>query len=342
MADMVNVQKWLKTVKLEDLDRDDFWELKSRGFSDAQIASSVKAKMIDVRNRRKEIGVLPTYKRVDTCAAEFEADTPYMYSTYDGECESKSTNGRKVLILGGGPNRIGQGIEFDYCCCHASYSLRKVWCRCGYAQKSGGRGLRCGDVQKRGGGGASGVGMPRRGGAGPQVWGRPEERGGGASGVGTPRRGGAGPRVWGRPEERGGLRCGGTRRAGGLGCRDAQKREGGGLGCGGTGRREAWSVDMGRGDGQCLRWSLCGWWWSARSAWLPSVPRDASGMSLGGRAKRRRWHAPLGGENRGGGTGMPLRGGEKEGGSGMPPRGEGKGGGGAQSPTSALPFHILA
>ena len=63
-------------------------------------------------------------KRVDTCAAEFEAGTPYMYSSYDGECECASDNDRKVLILGGGPNRIGQGIEFDYCCCHASFSLR--------------------------------------------------------------------------------------------------------------------------------------------------------------------------------------------------------------------------
>lgn len=83
---------------------------------------------MEVRTARKALGVLPSYKRVDTCAAEFEADTPYMYSTYDGNCESLPTTGRKVLILGGGPNRIGQGIEFDYCCCHASFSLR--WVRC--------------------------------------------------------------------------------------------------------------------------------------------------------------------------------------------------------------------
>ena len=67
-----------------------------------------------------------SYKRVDTCAAEFEANTPYMYSCYDGSCECEPTNSRKVLILGGGPNRIGQGIEFDYCCCHASFALRQV------------------------------------------------------------------------------------------------------------------------------------------------------------------------------------------------------------------------
>jgi hypothetical protein len=82
--------------------------------------------MMEVRAARISAGVKPSYKRVDTCAAEFEADTPYMYSCYDGDDEMSPTNGRKVLILGGGPNRIGQGIEFDYCCCHASYSLRKV------------------------------------------------------------------------------------------------------------------------------------------------------------------------------------------------------------------------
>jgi carbamoyl-phosphate synthase large subunit len=79
---------------------------------------------MEVRAHRKALGVLPSMKRVDTCAAEFEAATPYMYSSYDGFDESAPTNDKKVLILGGGPNRIGQGIEFDYCCCHASFSLR--------------------------------------------------------------------------------------------------------------------------------------------------------------------------------------------------------------------------
>ena len=78
----------------------------------------------EVRTKRKELGVVPSMKRVDTCAAEFEAVTPYMYSSYDGDCECESTSDKKVLILGGGPNRIGQGIEFDYCCCHASFALR--------------------------------------------------------------------------------------------------------------------------------------------------------------------------------------------------------------------------
>jgi carbamoyl-phosphate synthase large subunit len=79
-----------------------------------------------VRAKRKELGVVPSMKRVDTCAAEFEAVTPYMYSSYEGDCECESTTNKKVLILGGGPNRIGQGIEFDYCCCHASFALRSA------------------------------------------------------------------------------------------------------------------------------------------------------------------------------------------------------------------------
>jgi len=77
-----------------------------------------------VRAYRQSLGVIPAFKRVDTCAAEFEAETPYMYSSYDDEDESDVDTQKKVLILGGGPNRIGQGIEFDYCCCHASFSLR--------------------------------------------------------------------------------------------------------------------------------------------------------------------------------------------------------------------------
>ena len=81
--------------------------------------------------RRKSFGVIPSYKRVDTCAAEFAAATPYLYSSYDGDCECEPSTNRKVLILGAGPNRIGQGIEFDYCCCHASFALR---CSLGFAR----------------------------------------------------------------------------------------------------------------------------------------------------------------------------------------------------------------
>ncbi|KAG1660837.1 hypothetical protein FOA52_008948 [Chlamydomonas sp. UWO 241] len=124
MQELVDVQKWVSGQKLSDLSPEDWVQLKSRGFSDAQIGRRVGATMMETRAARIAAGVTPSYKRVDTCAAEFEADTPYMYSCYDGDCESTPTSARKVLILGGGPNRIGQGIEFDYCCCHASYSLR--------------------------------------------------------------------------------------------------------------------------------------------------------------------------------------------------------------------------
>ena len=100
---------------------------KHNGFSDARIAQLAGVKTIDISNLRKSLGIHPVYKRVDTCAAEFDSDTPYMYSTYEGfgaECESRPTDREKIIILGGGPNRIGQGIEFDYCCVHAAYALR--------------------------------------------------------------------------------------------------------------------------------------------------------------------------------------------------------------------------
>lgn len=104
-------------------------ELKRNGFSDARIAQLAGLKTADITNLRKELGIHPVYKRVDTCAAEFESDTPYMYSSYEGfgaECESRPTDKEKIIILGGGPNRIGQGIEFDYCCVHAAYALREA------------------------------------------------------------------------------------------------------------------------------------------------------------------------------------------------------------------------
>ncbi|CAL5200301.1 unnamed protein product [Lathyrus oleraceus] len=122
--DLVDVENFLASHKLSDLTHADFYEVKRRGFSDKQIAFATKSNEKEVRSRRLSLGVAPAYKRVDTCAAEFEANTPYMYSSYDFECESAPTSRKKVLILGGGPNRIGQGIEFDYCCCHASFSLQ--------------------------------------------------------------------------------------------------------------------------------------------------------------------------------------------------------------------------
>jgi carbamoyl-phosphate synthase large subunit len=99
---------------------------KQAGFSDRRLASLWGQSEEEVRGLRHAHGVLPVYKRVDTCAAEFEAFTPYLYSTYEDECESRPTQARKVMILGGGPNRIGQGIEFDYCCVHASFALREA------------------------------------------------------------------------------------------------------------------------------------------------------------------------------------------------------------------------
>ncbi|CAM0881413.1 unnamed protein product [Alopecurus aequalis] len=126
LKELVDVERFLMSKSLDQLSKDDFYQVKRRGFSDKQIAFATSSSESDVRATRSALGVIPTYKRVDTCAAEFEANTPYMYSTYEYECESAPTNRKKVLILGGGPNRIGQGIEFDYCCCHASFALREA------------------------------------------------------------------------------------------------------------------------------------------------------------------------------------------------------------------------
>lgn len=117
------VGNWMSSVGIDKMDANDWKEVKSRGFSDVQIARLTNTTADQVRAQRLKMGVKPVMKRVDTCAAEFEANTPYMYSTYEGEDECTATNKSKVLILGGGPNRIGQGIEFDYCCCHASFAL---------------------------------------------------------------------------------------------------------------------------------------------------------------------------------------------------------------------------
>lgn len=124
LKELVDVEQYLLAQSLSNLTKEDFYEVKKRGFSDKQIAFATKSTEKEVRSKRISLGVLPAYKRVDTCAAEFEANTPYMYSSYDFECESAPTQKKKVLILGGGPNRIGQGIEFDYCCCHTSFALQ--------------------------------------------------------------------------------------------------------------------------------------------------------------------------------------------------------------------------
>ncbi|AFZ46464.1 carbamoyl-phosphate synthase large subunit [Cyanobacterium stanieri PCC 7202] len=125
MEEIVEIEKFMKRTPLKQISEEEMLEIKKQGFSDHQIAFATKTKEDEVREYRKSLGVLPVYKLVDTCAAEFEAFTPYYYSTYEsGESENNVTNKSKVMILGGGPNRIGQGIEFDYCCCHASFSLQ--------------------------------------------------------------------------------------------------------------------------------------------------------------------------------------------------------------------------
>src|SRR5207248_2372779 len=106
------------------LDARTMLQVKRAGFGDAELALATGASETDVRARRAEHGVAPIYKRVDTCAAEFESFTPYLYSSYERVCEANPNERRKVVILGSGPNRIGQGIEFDYCCCHAAFALR--------------------------------------------------------------------------------------------------------------------------------------------------------------------------------------------------------------------------
>ena len=123
-AELVDHRRELRRTAFADLGEDELRRAKRAGFSDAQIASCLGTSETMVRGKRDALGVRPVYKRIDTCAAEFESFTPYLYGTYERECESAPTPARKVLILGSGPNRIGQGIEFDYCCCHAVFGLR--------------------------------------------------------------------------------------------------------------------------------------------------------------------------------------------------------------------------
>jgi carbamoyl-phosphate synthase large subunit len=124
MQQLLEVEKFLKRTPLKQLTKEQMYAVKQDGYSDRQIAYATKTNEDEVRAYRKQLGVIPVYKTVDTCAAEFEAFTPYYYSTYEEETEVLPTTKPKVMILGGGPNRIGQGIEFDYCCCHAAYALK--------------------------------------------------------------------------------------------------------------------------------------------------------------------------------------------------------------------------
>ncbi len=124
IKDIVDIELELDKRTLADLDADTLRGLKRKGFSDRRLAYLLDTTEGEVRKLRHALQVRPVYKRVDTCAAEFSTATSYFYSTYEDECESNPTNKKKVMVLGGGPNRIGQGIEFDYCCVHAAMALR--------------------------------------------------------------------------------------------------------------------------------------------------------------------------------------------------------------------------
>ncbi len=125
IAEIIDIEQQLRSRSADSLSRDEWRFVKSHGFSDRRIALLTGTSGDEVRRLRQAHGVRPAFKRVDTCAAEFATGTAYLYSTYDEEDESQPTDRRKVMVLGGGPNRIGQGIEFDYCCVHAAFALRE-------------------------------------------------------------------------------------------------------------------------------------------------------------------------------------------------------------------------
>ena len=124
LQDVMEIQKDIEGRKLEDISPELLRSFKEVALSDRRLAYLTNKSEDEVRAHRKILGVVPVYKRVDTCGAEFESFTPYLYSTYESESEAEPSDRRKIMILGSGPNRIGQGIEFDYCCCHASFALR--------------------------------------------------------------------------------------------------------------------------------------------------------------------------------------------------------------------------
>ena len=125
MRELIDIEKRVEGVNLADISREDLFFLKQKGFSDKRLAKLTGCHEDDVRNRRHALNIRPVYKRVDTCAAEFETKTAYMYSTYQTDDESQPSDKKKIVVLGGGPNRIGQGIEFDYCCVHAALAMRE-------------------------------------------------------------------------------------------------------------------------------------------------------------------------------------------------------------------------
>jgi carbamoyl-phosphate synthase large subunit len=124
LQDVMLVQKRIESRKLADIPTEVLRKSKEFGLSDRRLSFLTGSTEAEVREHRKSLGIVPVYKRVDTCGAEFESFTPYLYSTFEEECEADPSDRRKIAILGSGPNRIGQGIEFDYCCCHASFALQ--------------------------------------------------------------------------------------------------------------------------------------------------------------------------------------------------------------------------
>ena len=125
IEEIINLEKKLTKKSLSELNKDNIFSLKEKGFSDSRISKIIDSSENDFRQHRIKLGVKPVYRRVDTCAAEFETSTCYMYSTYGSDCESNPSTNKKILVLGSGPNRIGQGIEFDYCCVHASLAMQE-------------------------------------------------------------------------------------------------------------------------------------------------------------------------------------------------------------------------
>jgi len=126
LQQVMEIQRNIEGLKLEEISPDVLREFKEVALSDRRLAYLTEVSEDEVRAFRKKLGITPVYKRVDTCGAEFESHTPYLYSTYETEDEANPTGRRKIMILGSGPNRIGQGIEFDYCCCHASFALHEA------------------------------------------------------------------------------------------------------------------------------------------------------------------------------------------------------------------------
>jgi carbamoyl-phosphate synthase large subunit len=124
LNEVMQLQESIDEENLNDISTDVLRAAKEFGLSDRRLAFLTKSSEREVREHRKNLNIAPVYKRVDTCGAEFESDTPYLYSTYEEESEAAPTSRKKIMILGSGPNRIGQGIEFDYCCCHASFALQ--------------------------------------------------------------------------------------------------------------------------------------------------------------------------------------------------------------------------